>query len=173
MHRQQLRHRDIKPENILIFDQKVYLADFDSSYNWSHTMHSTTEAVPPRTKEYASPEVARSGFVEHRRINSSSDIWSLGCVFLEIVNVFFERSVQDLDDFRQSCYCNSIGEIHQWVEKLRGINTQSSMKSVLDLIQEMLLEDAEMRPKAHELVEKTSDLCCLDCRREDGGHAII
>lgn len=172
MHRQQLRHRDIKPENILILDNKVFLADFDCSYNWSHTLHSTTQAVPPRTKEYASPEVARSGFVEHPKIDSSSDIWSLGCVFLEIITTFSGRSVRDLDTLRKSCYCNNIKEIHQWTEELREIDTQPSVNAVLDLIQGMLLENPESRPKAHKLVLKTSDFCCFECRIEDGSHLI-
>lgn len=172
IHRQRLRHRDIKPENILIRHNKVFLADFDASHNWSHTMHSTTEAVPPRTKEYASPEVARSGFVEHPKINSSSDIWSLGCVFLEIITVLCGGSVQDLNAFRRSCYCNNIIEIHQRTKELRNTSSQLSVNSVIDLIENMLQENPASRPKSHALVEKTSDVCCLECRQEDRGYVI-
>jgi serine/threonine protein kinase len=172
MHRQRLWHRDIKPENILILHNKVFLAGFGCSHNWFHTLHSTTEAVPPRTNMYASPEVARFGFVEHREINGSSDIWSLGCVFLEIVTAFSGLSVRDLDVLRKSCYCNNIEEIHQWIEELREIDTRPSVNVVLDQIQGMLLETPESRPTAHKLVEKTSDICCFACRMEDSGHLI-
>jgi serine/threonine protein kinase len=85
-HGERLRHRDIKPENILVFQNKVLLTDFDCSYSWAHTNHSTTTQPPPRTLKWASPEVARSGY-EFNGINSSSDVWSLGCVFLAMATV--------------------------------------------------------------------------------------
>ncbi|KAF2188763.1 kinase-like protein, partial [Zopfia rhizophila CBS 207.26] len=153
IHYQQLRHRDIKPENILVSQNRVLFTDFDSSYSWAHTMHSTTIGVPPRTKEYASPEVARSGFYERTRVKSSSDIWSLGCVFLEIITVLKGRSVKELDDLRGSCYCTNLERIHQWTEKLREIDTQPSANVALEWIQGMLQDDPEKRPTAHRLVE--------------------
>ncbi|KAI2462724.1 kinase-like domain-containing protein [Annulohypoxylon bovei var. microspora] len=170
IHSQQFRHRDIKPENILIHDHKVLFTDFDCSLDWSHTVHSTTDQVPPRTKEYASPEVARSGFVQNTKINSSSDIWSLGCVFLEIITVWKRRSIKDLHDLRNTCYCNNSDEISEWIRELQSISTHPpSMNQSLEWIRKMLQDGPGDRPTAHELVEKTSDFCCFECKEEDSG----
>ncbi|KAI0893301.1 kinase-like domain-containing protein [Annulohypoxylon nitens] len=170
IHGQQLRHRDIKPENILIHDHKVLFTDFDCSLDWSHTVHSTTDQVPPRTKEYASPEVARSGFVQDIRINSSSDIWSLGCVFLEIITVWKGRPLKDLSDLRGACYCNNRDGIFELIEELQSVDTTSpSMNESLEWIQEMLQDEPSKRPTTHRLVEMTSEFCCIECKGEDGG----
>jgi serine/threonine protein kinase len=167
IHRQKLQHRDIKPENILISDNKVLFTDFDSSYNWSHTMHSTAVGIPPRTREYASPEVARSGFDQYARVKSSSDIWSLGCVFLEIITVLTGRSEKELDHLRSSCYWTNLEGIQRWITELEGVDTQSSAKMLFECIKGMLREDPELRHTAHRLAEMTSDFCCLDCKADD------
>lgn len=170
IHRQRLRHRDIKPENILIHNHRVLFTDFDCSLDWSHTVHSTTDQVPPRTKEYASPEVAHSGFVQNININSSSDIWSLGCVFLEIITVLKGRPLQDLSNLRGACYYNNIDKILQLIEDLQSVDTPpTSMNQSLGWIRDMLQEDPNSRPTSHRLVEMTSEFCCFECKGEDGG----
>ncbi|KAF2188762.1 kinase-like protein [Zopfia rhizophila CBS 207.26] len=167
IHYQQLRHRDIKPENILVSQNRVLFTDFDSSYSWAHTMHSTTIRVPPRTWKYASPEVARSGR-ETPQIKSSSDIWSLGCVFLEIITVWKGRTVKELEDYlKRSDYYDNPEGIRQWIEELQRIDTQHSVTVALEWIQGMLQVDPKERPTAHKLVEMTSDFCCVECKGDD------
>ncbi|KAF3938620.1 PAK-2p27 [Dactylella cylindrospora] len=175
IHRHKLRHRDIKPENILIDQGRAYFTDFDCSYSWMHTNRSTTVAAPPRTWKYASPEVARSGFQAGTRINSSSDIWSLGCVFLEIITVIKGRSVSELDSYLNNnhYYANPQG-VQQWINKLEKLESETSpTDAVLEWIRGMLKEDPDERPSAHELVERTlampnsSEFCCVECKGDD------
>jgi serine/threonine protein kinase len=167
IHQQKLRHRDIKPENILVSNNKVLFTDFDCAHDWSHTLHSTTIGVPPRTQEYASPEVAYSGFQKNPQVNSSSDIWSLGCVFLEIINVWKKQSAVELDSLRRSGYYNNLNGIHDHLDKLRTITTKPSITGVLEWIQGMLQENPKLRPTAQRLVEMTSNFCCIECKAHD------
>jgi serine/threonine protein kinase len=167
LHRQKLQHRDIKPENILVSDGNVLFTDFDSSYSWSHTMHSTAVGVAPRTREYASPEVARSGFDEYARVQSSSDIWSLGCVFLEIITVWKGRSEKALDHLRSTSYWMNLEGIEQWITQLREINAQEPLNVALEWIAGMLQDKPEARPTAHKLAEMTSHYSCLECKSDD------
>jgi serine/threonine protein kinase len=169
LHRNSLRHRDIKPQNILVFNHTVLLTDFDCSYDWSHTIHSTTAAAPPMTPPYASPEVARAGRQNTNRIKSSSDVWSLGCVFLEIMTVWKGVPPEQLATLRDAYYYESIEGIRQLTHKLRGILTQPSLDQVIDLIDAMLQYDPVSRPTAQRLAEMTTELCCIDCRGEDSG----
>ncbi|KAK6338324.1 hypothetical protein TWF730_002387 [Orbilia blumenaviensis] len=173
LHRQKLRHRDIKPENILVFEGNVLFTDFDCSYSWAHTTRSTTDKVPPRTWKYAAPEVALSGFQKDIQINSSSDIWSLGCVFLEIITVWMGKSLDELNGYLdQDNYYLNIDKLQKWMESLRR-EASPPNEAALEWVARMLQRDADMRPSAHELVELVSgapnpwQFYCSDCQEED------
>ncbi|KAF2728959.1 kinase-like protein, partial [Polyplosphaeria fusca] len=77
-----IRHKDIKPENILIKGDNILLTDFGMALDWSGTGHTTTSQELLKTPKYAAPETS-----EGLERNSKADIWSLGCVFLEMVAV--------------------------------------------------------------------------------------
>lgn len=86
-----IRHRDIKPDTILIYEDQVKISDFGLSLNWADGQSVTTwSASPGFSKQYCAPE---------NPWRSSPDIWSLGCVFPEVVTVLKRRSIQDLLDF--------------------------------------------------------------------------
>lgn len=82
MHHERIRHKDIKPQNILIHQGTIIYTDFGCSLDSSSVGHSTTEGPPAfRTRWYSAPEV-----LEHEPRNSGSDIFSLGCVYLNILS---------------------------------------------------------------------------------------
>ncbi|KAH7086896.1 kinase-like domain-containing protein, partial [Paraphoma chrysanthemicola] len=91
LHNSKVRHRDIKPENILVKGSAVYLADFAISLDWESLTRSTTTADSAKSWTYCAPEVA-----SHQKRNSSSDVWSLGCVFLEMAIVLEGFTTQEL-----------------------------------------------------------------------------
>ncbi|CAG9980895.1 unnamed protein product [Clonostachys byssicola] len=74
-----IRHKDIKPKNILVKKNRIILTDFGISLDWSEQGHSTTNQEVLRSPMYCAPE-ADAGQSRNRK----SDIWSLGCVFLEM-----------------------------------------------------------------------------------------
>lgn len=79
------RHKDIKPQNILIKSGKVFITDFGIARDWTGKGRSTTiGSAGAFSPEYAAPEV-----VEQEARNSSSDMWSLGCVYLDMAVINF------------------------------------------------------------------------------------
>ncbi|KAF2000082.1 kinase-like protein [Amniculicola lignicola CBS 123094] len=91
MHRQTVRHKDIKPQNILIHQGMVLYTDFGIALDHSQQGHSTTTGNPQSfTRRYCAPEVADWG-----SRNSKSDIFSLGCVYLEMMNALDKQLVPE------------------------------------------------------------------------------
>jgi serine/threonine protein kinase len=80
MHQQKIRHRDVKPKNILIHKGAVLWADFGYSRDSSLFEHSATKGlVDAQIYRYSAPEV-----LSWTERDSKADIYSLGCVFLEV-----------------------------------------------------------------------------------------
>jgi serine/threonine protein kinase len=84
LHGESIRHKDIKPQNILIKNHAVLVTDFGTARDWSKESHSTTTGkVAAYTASYVAPEV-----VNWDPRNSSSDVYSLGCVYLDMMVKF-------------------------------------------------------------------------------------
>lgn len=106
LHDSKMRHRDIKPQNIIVKNHQVYLADFGIAHIWENLTRVTNTADSGKTVIYAAPEVVR---VE--RINTAADMWSLGCVFLEMVTILKGKTVQDMRNyFREQSDSSSFHE---------------------------------------------------------------
>ncbi|OAL43443.1 kinase-like protein, partial [Pyrenochaeta sp. DS3sAY3a] len=82
MHRQKIRHKDIKPQNILIHQGSVLYTDFGISFDADDDNTTTIGYVGAFTRRYCAPEVQ-----DHTRRDRKSDVYSLGCVFVEILDV--------------------------------------------------------------------------------------
>jgi serine/threonine protein kinase len=81
LHNSKCRHKDLKPENILVYMNNVLITDFGTARDWSEQSRSTTTGRSGAyTPGYAAPEV-----VDEEPRSSSADIWSLGCVYLDMM----------------------------------------------------------------------------------------
>ncbi|KAF1962404.1 kinase-like protein, partial [Byssothecium circinans] len=90
MHSYPLKHMDIKPQNLLVRDvrnsnvhdtnpYKIYFTDFGISRSYESIEQCETETPTSFTRTYAALEV-----VLQEARDLSADIFSLGCVFVEM-----------------------------------------------------------------------------------------
>jgi serine/threonine protein kinase len=95
IHELSIKHMDIKPKNILVHVvqglHQVFIADFGIARAYASAEESNTDSPTSFTPIYAAPEVATQGSRD-----LSADIFSLGCVFLEILAVLSSSETLNL-----------------------------------------------------------------------------
>ncbi len=94
-------HHDLAPRNILIDGTSFLLADFGLS-----TFKDPTEGSSTSFKNnggfYIAPECQDlEGKLQPSRINQASDIWSFGCILLEVF-VYMKRGAKGVQDFEEA-----------------------------------------------------------------------
>ena len=132
MHKYNIRHKDIKPKNILIHQGSVLFTDFGASFDSSLLSGSTTAGQPgPMTRRYCAPEVA-----DWESRNAASDVFSLGCIFIEILRTLEPKHSQTL---------KVAGEYHREIETilstLRSVSFGWSLFPLTTIILLMLRRD--------------------------------
>ncbi|KAL8776002.1 MAG: hypothetical protein Q9194_003444 [Teloschistes cf. exilis] len=126
IHESDVRHKDIKPENILLDSSgNVVLTDFGISRRFPKKAPHVTNDQWLWTRKYASPEIMKGKKVPR---DDPSDVFSLGCVFLEMATLILGR---DLDWMREyyatsvnesgiedAYYCN-LEKVYGWISSLQ------------------------------------------------------
>lgn len=189
VHHNVTRHADIKPANILVKLRKdkdlpgyhVYLADFGISKSFVTQDQSQTESLGGRTLRYCAPEVYKD--LPHGR---AADIFSLGCVYSEMVTVVAGLDLEGFSDYRRSDSANDyyhahiaqtrwwldrqvkpalIKELHEDTSFLRSADYKSMDSGVREwsrVIKSMLDPSPQLRPTASQVYpEFLPAECCL------------
>ncbi|KAF2194810.1 kinase-like protein, partial [Zopfia rhizophila CBS 207.26] len=92
LHYCQMRHKDVKPHK-----SNVLLTHFGISWDFSELSRSTTSGEIVKTPRYCAPEVGAGG-----PRNTSSDVWSLGCAFLEMISTLKGESIETIKAYYQT-----------------------------------------------------------------------
>ena len=156
LHQSKIRHRDVKPGNILVKGENVLWTDFGIYLDWEDMSRSTTTADSARSLIYCAPEVAN-----YKARNSSSDIWSLGCVFLEMTTILKgETIIQMRQNFNAHSenyhfYAN-IKPTSLWIENLYTLKSDRDNEP-LKWIKLMLNVNMRDRPTAQTLFSIITD----------------
>lgn len=154
LHEKEIVHFDVKPENILVrYDKDLthcILADFGSSQILSLSQNESRDrAVTPR---YLAPE----WFQDKSKRGTHCDIFSLGCVLLELFNWEYSTTPHDFEKFRNRrmgfkrnwTYSESLPAMNHWIHSL----SLTGRSDYTNLIMEMLRPNHQERPSAAEVV---------------------
>lgn len=153
LHNRGIRHEDIKPSNIIHRGGRILFTDFSSSTAFKPEETTSTESWACGTRLYAAPE-----FLDKTQTHGArSDIFTLGCVFLEMLTVISGSSVKQLHEFckpqaesagKPFLYSNVLDHLNSWVLKMSDL---MSIRIVWkEIVQPMLHEDRKQRPMARQ-----------------------
>lgn len=182
-------HGDIKPDNVLWFRDADRLVITDFGLGHLHTKISRSNGDPKsmgRTETYRAPEFdAPDG-----KISRVSDVFSLGCLFLEFATWYLEGYVsaqekfpnfrigqqKDIHGFMTDTFFRIDSpsnvpvlkpEVTEWIQRLRSNRRQNNfLLDYLDLIEKrMLIPDPAKRCTSEAAAQKLyvfSQACRVD-----------
>ncbi|KAF2127943.1 hypothetical protein P153DRAFT_367866 [Dothidotthia symphoricarpi CBS 119687] len=155
-----IRHGDIKPQNILVMqgDQgfpRVVLSDFGTSSSDELNIGQSK----PLTRQYIAPE-ALNGTPR----KEAADIWSLGCVFLEMMTwALDQRNAKWLGERAGKCYWQDVLGLQAGLEDLLLEAPTPKEQIAVRTVKAMLSAEPEERPSAASLsMTFTPASCCLN-----------
>jgi serine/threonine protein kinase len=165
LHGKSIKHQDIKPSNILIKGRTIFLSDFGISKVFEGT-DSTTSTSGDVTWKYSSPETAQYGLRGRK-----ADIFSLGCVFLEMFSFLIYQGHRDFKHFKKhhfsgnGTYQENLPMVKVWIESLRrdpDVEENPLLRQLLDSWAPMLEQSSKNRPSAGDLsATLPPGKCCL------------
>ncbi|SCQ16248.1 protein kinase, putative [Plasmodium ovale] len=155
-------HRDIKPENLIIDNEwNIHLCDFGDSEECEDGIVTNVSGA---TWIYAPPELLTChplkqsnnyNFLEHTKLSYKWDIWSMGCVFQEMMNLPspFQHYIITFDQ------SDKIYEklVDVFTKRLPPcIHSKIENSPFADIIRLCLNYDPNLRPTASEIVKLLS-----------------
>ncbi|MCJ1403381.1 hypothetical protein MMC11_006604 [Xylographa trunciseda] len=161
MHDKGIRHKDVKPTNILVHKSTVLFTDFGLAHDYSDSTHTfatsgmmSTGAPEAFTRRYAAPEV-----LNYDPRNNKSDIFSLGCVFLEIWAALTESGLDELESFLQgdpdfptdTIYAHVVPKAVQWAQATNESHSDNELAIPLGWCMKMINLDQKQRPNTSQL----------------------
>ncbi|KIW91163.1 uncharacterized protein Z519_08058 [Cladophialophora bantiana CBS 173.52] len=126
---QRCHHKDIKPGNILVKAGKVFITDFGIANDWSDKTRSTaTGQILSFSLPYAAPQV-----LDFKPRNTASDMWSLGCVYLDMVAVLNGEGLETRNQFFEVTGTGAPSPTNQeaykqWVKQLKASSDEKPLE---------------------------------------------
>ncbi|KAI9768829.1 MAG: hypothetical protein M1840_004643 [Geoglossum simile] len=190
LHERKTTHKDVKPSNILIKGSNILYSGFGISKDFEGDTNSASTGPTALTPRYAAPEAAN-----YERRSRSSDIFSLGCVFLEMMTVVYGRKMEELmgfmrDDGYSIAYHKRLDRTMAWLNKLNylatgrptsvAVSNQLQLRQMVRLTILMLDPKPKSRISACVLLGKMRNLLATEsgsspfigecCRNPEDGH---
>ncbi|RMZ78106.1 hypothetical protein DV737_g4061, partial [Chaetothyriales sp. CBS 132003] len=180
LHGANVRHKDIKPENIVIdITGSVVFVDFGAAVQYAPTqVTATMDPHAPVSDKYATPER-----MNDQPRDKASDVYCLGCVFVEMISLLFGYTLEQLleaygikipktadIDVR---YYRSLSRVNSWLSSLEGPTSttfwnrawEDKVKAAIPTIKRMIADEMKDRPVAEGLWKKFNFAVedCKDC----------
>jgi serine/threonine protein kinase len=162
VHANKIKHEDIKPRNILIKDSQPYLADFGCAQDFSEWESS----VSPDNLVHGTPVYWAPEDPPRRR---AADVFSLGCVFSEMLTVRQNKTLEDYRTYRRrnsnnpNAFSGNLVRVYEWLEQLKEPHDRTG-DILIEQILLMLDRDPRRRAEARYVKRALPDaVFCYTC----------
>lgn len=110
IHAHGIRHQDIKPSNIVHLKDHIFFTDFSSSSRFDPGSTTSTENPTRASARYSAPEILDRWDENNdpKRHGTGSDIFALGCVFMEMLAAIVGTGPKDLQQHLQKLKSGSL-----------------------------------------------------------------
>lgn len=157
IHQRAVRHKDIKPNNILVDRGRLLLTDFGNAFDGSEHGATTSGPAVSFTREYCAPEVQAG-----RKRNAKSDLFSLGCVYVDVLGALYPNKV--LRKPHGVAYAELANAIRKQLSRAEGLPQKLRIATykLLDL-------ESSKRPTSEELYimldsfDRSTSACNIFC----------
>ena len=145
-HKLTIKHQDIKPSTILIYNDQPYLSDFGLAKDFADYDNSGSNGRWLKgTHAYRAPEVQ-----PQERRGRRADVFSLGCVYSEMITVCREKSVDDYRKERRkasptAAFRDCLPAVESWLKRL---DQTKHSELIIDEILCMICSDPNQRHTA-------------------------
>ncbi|KAH7382390.1 kinase-like domain-containing protein [Phaeosphaeria sp. MPI-PUGE-AT-0046c] len=169
IHNNLTKHMDIKPQNILVEESSTgyrpYIADFGIARHYEKHEDIETDGHISFTRRYAAPEV-----VNQDTRGLPADIFSLGCVFLEIhvkiqspwddiaLAAKVEKTLETNITGDRSYQANIVGLQEVLAESWEETRDHLAA-AVINTVQSMLVKEPQKRPSAEAISKSFQNIC--------------
>lgn len=181
IHEHNVKHMDIKPKNILVKQRaigvyRVYIADFGIARSYQSPADLETDSPVSFTRIYAAPEVV----LQDKR-GLKADVFSLGCVFTEMLATLYSMRAFPKCDERQRllvlrkertnnpAFHANIDVVTQWYEDtiqeqiFLYVGSDGISTAITELFPRMITHDSGLRPTSFELKDRFARVSCHVC----------
>lgn len=157
IHSSNVKHKDIKPQNLLVHKNNILYTDFGIARDFEGNV-SVTAGNTGMTRRYSAPEVV-AGDARSR----PADLFSLGCVYVEMLETILQRSIFedfDMEDDYATYVQDNRSRIKGKLDAATEITSESrhtrdTISPELSILTfKMLAISPQDRPKASQLVEQ-------------------
>jgi serine/threonine protein kinase len=154
LHRQEIKHKDLTPSNILLSSNGLWVTDFGTATDFSVLTTRATENGERGTPKYFAPEVA-----VYAPSGRAADVFSMGCIFLEIITLCVGYSLQETVQLRsqndKSFHAN-LETIHTWFSHGRIASRTCADEHMMGLVRSMMENEPQHRPSAEKVEEEVT-----------------
>lgn len=155
------RHHDLAPRNILVDGGRLLLADFGLSRLQDLEKANASTSFKETRGYYVAPECqAYDGSFQSYRITSKSDIWSFGCILMEVltymafgspgVTRFEAERRYERSHFVSYRFHHGPGQrspvVESWLRRLESHFQSRPLKCFVALVEQILSIKPEHRP---------------------------
>lgn len=160
LHGESVRHKDIKPGNILTMGDRVLYTDFGIARDFTDPRFEVTSGTPIGTPLYYAPEVSQG-----QKRGKSADVFSLGCVYFEMLVCLSDRSFKEFSENRfgrdnSRVYHANIGTVLAMLDSLIMENNDMELYPTFVQCKRMMHEIPLLRPSAQSI----NNLLCARAR---------